>query len=273
LKSIDNSTLAKKDYEIIVVDNASSDGTVTWLKNDRPDVQLIENKINRGFGVANNQAVRIANGSYCFFLNPDTQLDPNSLEVLLNHIQQDEQIGAVGCTIVDENGEMAPESKRRFPSIRNVLTKAVDSARNPWGNTYYDRRKHDEVSRVEVLSGCCMLVRKEAFLEIGGFDEQFFLFGEDVDLCKRLHEANYQLCYTPNTQVIHYKGRSTKQNEPLYFWHFYKSAYLYALKHDKRGRSPIFKVLIASGAFLHGISRFIYHKLQASKQIALRLFM
>jgi GT2 family glycosyltransferase len=276
IQSIRASAFATQKYEVIVVDNASTDGTVEWLKNEAPDVTVIENDQNRGFGAANNQAAEIAQGDYLFFLNPDTKLQPDSLDTMLQYLEEKPKLIGCGCQIQDPGGTIAPESKRRFPSVRNVTSKIFSSDRLqgwPVNTSYYDWDSLNQNSEAEVLSGCCLLLEKAVFEEIGGFDEQFFLFGEDVDLCKRLHAAGYRLGYTADTHITHLKGQSTRQNEARYLWHFYKSAYLYAVKHHRRSQSPSFKLFIASGALIHGLAKFLQHKIKQSKKLALRLFM
>jgi GT2 family glycosyltransferase len=276
INSIEDSCSETLRYEVIVVDNASSDDTVDWLRKDYPEITLLPNKENVGFGRANNQAAKIAKGKFLFFLNPDTIIQSDTLEIMWKRLTEDQTIAGIGCQIRSISGQIAPESKRRFPSVRNIMSKALSADKLggwPVDTSYYDRQSLRQNSMAEVLSGCCMMLRKNTFLQIGGFDEQFFLFGEDVDLCRRLYDQGHQLAYTADTHITHLKGQSTRQNEGKYLWHFYKSAYLYAVKHHRRSDSPTFKMMIASGALIHGFTKFIRHKLSQSKKMAIRLFM
>jgi GT2 family glycosyltransferase len=126
---------------------------------------------------------------------------------------------------------------------------------------------------VEALSGCCMMVNTLAFEQVGGFDERFFMYFEDDDLCKRLREVGFELRYNPATHIIHFKGGSSRQNESRYLWHLNRSAYLYAMKHHQADKSILFKPMVILGTTIHGLLRYGYYRLRDSKQFMLRLFM
>jgi len=235
--------------EIFVVDNASSDGSIPFLKHRFKDVTFIENRENLGFGKANNQAIQKANGKYTLLLNPDTLLQEDTLHTLFNYMDKHEACGACGCKILNPDGTFAPESRRSIPTVSAAVYKAIGlTAMFPeskhFGSYYQGWKDEDEGGEVPVLSGSFMFFRTECLKQVGGFDERFFMYGEDIDLCYRVSNAGWQIHYVPDTAIIHYKGESTKKNELAYNRVFNNAIYTFFDKHYTSRYSHLFKFII-----------------------------
>ncbi|HMH24406.1 MAG TPA: glycosyltransferase family 2 protein [Puia sp.] len=223
--------------EIFVVDNHSSDGSMEWLPPRFPGVQFIDLQDNIGFGRANNHALAKAGGKYILFLNPDTVLAEDSLLTILTFMESAPAAGAAGVRMIDGGGRFLKESRRGFPSPWVAFCKLAGLTalfpRSPRFAEYYlgylpETQNHP----APILSGACMTVRK-AVLEItGGFDEQFFLYAEDIDLSYRIGQAGYTNYYIADTTILHYKGESTFK-DARYVKLFYKAMSQFRRKHFK----------------------------------------
>ncbi|NBC26089.1 MAG: glycosyltransferase [Bacteroidetes bacterium] len=248
LQSVRKATEALQT-EIFVVDNASSDGSIPFLKHRFKDVTFIENRENLGFGKANNQAIQKANGRYTLLLNPDTLLQEDTLHILRNYMDEHKACGACGCKILNPDGTFAPESRRSIPTVSAAVYKAIGlTAMFPksrhFGSYYQGWKDEDEGGEVPVLSGSFMFFRTECLKQVGGFDERFFMYGEDIDLCYRVSNAGWQIHYVPDTAIIHYKGESTKKNELAYNRVFNNAIYTFFDKHYTSRYSHLFKFII-----------------------------
>jgi GT2 family glycosyltransferase len=222
--------------EIIVVDNASDDGSVEMLKEKFPDVILIENKINLGFGKANNIALQIAKGKYFLLINPDTLVAEDTFIKMINFLNENQDVGMAGCKILNPDGTLQLACRRSFPNPWTAFTKVTGlSTLFPksklfarYNLTYLDENQTYEV---DAISGSFMMLKKEVYEKVGGFDEQFFMYGEDLDLCYRIQKAGYKIYYLHTTQIIHYKGESTKRSSLDETKIFYKAMHLFVKKH------------------------------------------
>ncbi len=223
------------DGEIIVVDNNSADDTMPWIKARFPQVRLIENKENAGFGRANNQAIAQAQGQYTLILNPDTIVTGKCLHECIDWMQQHPKCGAIGVHMVDGNGRFLPESKRAFPSPWVSFCKIFGLSRlfprSRWLAKYHLRYLDEHKPHVvDILSGAFMFCRTGLLQQVGGFDTDFFMYGEDIDLSYRLNKAGYQNWYIP-VSIIHYKGESTRKESMRYVEIFYDAMLIFYRKH------------------------------------------
>lgn len=218
------------DAEIIVVDNASTDGSCEMVKNKYPKVALVANKNNVGFAKANNQGVAIAQGTYICILNPDTVLGETIFdEVYAFAKAQSTQIGAIGVRLVDGTGKFLPECKRNLPTPRVAFQKFVGS-----GDDYYARSiTQDKIGKIEVLVGAFMFMKKAVYAEAGGFDERYFMYGEDIDLSYTISTLGYDNYYLGTVTAIHFKGESTVK-DAVYRKRFYNAMHIFYNKHLKR---------------------------------------
>ncbi|MEQ9104679.1 MAG: glycosyltransferase [Rhodothermales bacterium] len=237
--------------ETWVVDNNSIDGSVDMLREDFPRVHVIANRENVGFGAANNQAIHASAGRYILILNPDTILQEDTLTALVAFMDAHPETGAAGCQILNPDGTFAPESRRSFPTPATAFYRMTGLSRlfprSPrFGRYNLTHVPRDQVTDVDALSGSCMMVRREAIRQAGAFDEDFFMYGEDLDLCFRIQKAGWRIVYTPDTQIIHYKGESTKKGDFRYVRLFYGAMLLFMDKHmTGRGSRPLALLLKA----------------------------
>ncbi len=222
--------------EIIIVDNASDDGSQEIIKQKYPSVILIENKENIGFGKANNQALQIAKGKFIVLINPDTIVKENTFEKLIEFFDRTPSAGLAGCKILNPDGSLQLACRRSFPGPWTSFTKVFGlSSLFPksklfakYNLTYLDENKTYEV---DAISGAFMMMRREVYEKIGGFDPAFFMYGEDLDFCYRTQQAGFKVYYFHETEVIHFKGESTKRSKVDETKIFYDAMHLFVKKH------------------------------------------
>jgi len=252
--------------EVFVVDNNSTDGSIEMLQETFPEAVLIANQQNVGFSKANNQAIKIAKGEYILLLNPDTVVEETTFTSVCNFMDEHNDAGGLGVLMIDGKGNFLPESKRGLPTPQVALYKISGlSALFPESKTfgkyhlgYLDKNKTHEV---DVLSGAFMLLRKSVIEKIGMLDEEYFMYGEDIDLSYRITLAGYKNYYYSGTKIIHYKGESTKKTSVNYVFVFYKAMVIFAKKHFAPGNAALFSFLINLAIWLRAgaaiIQRFI----------------
>lgn len=217
------------EAEIIIIDNNSPDDSCAMVKAEFPELLLIENKENIGFGRANNQAVEQAKGEYVCILNPDTAVAPDVFEKCLEFINATPDCGAIGVRLIDGTGSFLPESKRNLPTPSVSLSKITGSKKQH--NTYYANHvAEDRIGAVTVLPGAFMFMRRSLYNEVGGFDKAFFMYGEDIDLSYSIEKAGYKNYYLGSAYVLHYKGESTQQDKE-YLNRFYGAMHIFYKKH------------------------------------------
>jgi GT2 family glycosyltransferase len=239
-------------FEILVVDNNSTDGSIDYLPSLFPQVNFIWLDKNVGFAKANNIAVLQAKGDYILFLNPDTIIAEESLETTLSFIKANENIGSVGVKMIDGSGQFLKESKRAFPSPTTSLFKIMGLAKafphsKIFAKYHLGHLSNNENHEVDVLAGAFMLIPKKVINEVGSFDEDFFMYGEDVDLSYRIQKAGYKNYYFAQTTIIHFKGESTKKGSLNYVRLFYKAMNQFVHKHYKGSSASVFVFLINAG--------------------------
>ena len=257
LISVDKAS-AGLNLEIFVVDNNSSDGSIPYLKQRFPGVHYIENRENLGFGKANNQAIERAKGKYTLLINPDTLIEEDTLRVLFAHMESHLQTGACGCKILNPDGSFADESRRTVPTPWTALGKVLGLSNlfpksKFFAGYYMNWLDENTPSSVPVISGSFMFFRTDVLIELGGFDEQFFMYGEDVDLCYRLTQSGRNIDYVPQTSIIHYKGESTKKDNIDYIIIFNKAMYQFFEKHYSYSYTLLFRFVILSGIVIRGV--------------------
>jgi GT2 family glycosyltransferase len=247
------------ETEVIVVDNHSKDGSCEMVRERFPSVRLIENKENLGFSRANNQAVAIARGEYILFLNPDTVMPEDFFRKTIGYMDAHPEAGALGPRLIDGKGQFAPDSKKSFPSLSVAFFKTTGINRlfpkSPFFNKYYAVHiQEHQLAPVDVLSGCCMLVRRSAMETAGGaFDEDYFMYCEDVDLSWRIRKAGYENIYFPDATLIHYKGESTRKATLSYVRIFNEALATFVRKHYSRRQAGLFIMLINIGIVLRAV--------------------
>ncbi|HDP74359.1 MAG TPA: glycosyltransferase [Bacteroidales bacterium] len=241
--------------EVWVVDNASTDGSVEMVKLKFPGVKLIANDKNLGFSKANNQAIKLAQGKYILLLNPDTVVQENTFRQSISFMEMHPDAGGLTVKMIDGKGHYLPESKRGFPSpwasFCKVfgLTSLFPSSRF-FARYYLGHLDKNATQTIEILPGAYMFLRTKALQKAGLLDEQFFMYGEDIDLSYRILQCGYKNYYYPNCQIIHYKGESTKKGSLNYVLVFYKAMILFAQKHFSKQKQKHFVALIKFAVFI-----------------------
>lgn len=241
--------------EVFVVDNNSADNSVAMLRARFPEVILIENKDNPGFSKANNQALRRATGQYQLLLNPDTLVEEDTFRLCCEFMDAHPRCGGLGVQMLDGQGQFLPESKRGLPTPSVAFYKMFGLAQllprsRTFGRYHLGYLDKQEAHQIEVLSGAFMLLRQAALAEVGLLDEDYFMYGEDIDLSYRLTQGGWQNWYFPGTRIIHYKGESTKRTSVNYVFVFYRAMVIFAQKHFAPGRAGLFSGLLNGAIWL-----------------------
>jgi len=243
------------EIEIFVVDNNSVDNSVEMVKSNFPDIKLICNTENKGFAYACNQAIKVSKGEYTLLLNPDTVIQEGSLLLCKNFMDEHPVSGALGVRMINGKGKFLPESKRSLPTPASAFYKMFGFSTlfpksKVFGKYQLQYIDENEIHKVEVLSGAFMFIRKNVLDKIGLLDEDFFMYGEDIDLSYRILEANYDNYYFPKTTIIHYKGESTKKSSIKYVKIFYNAMLIFAAKHYKGKKQYLFRIAIYFAIYL-----------------------
>jgi GT2 family glycosyltransferase/lipopolysaccharide/colanic/teichoic acid biosynthesis glycosyltransferase len=243
--------------EVFVVDNGSGDGSVQLVREHFPEVCLIVNRENLGFARANNMALRKAKGDAICLLNPDTLVREDTFRVCIEYLNSHAEVGAVGCKILNPDGSLQLACRRSFPTPWVAFTKVIGLSRlfpgsrvfGKYNLTYLDS---NEVAEVDSLSGSFMMVKQKVIKHVGLLDEIFFLYGEDLDWCYRIRQKGWKVVYLPDTQIIHYKGQSTKEAPFDSLRVFYGAMRLFVKKHYKSGWSWVPQRVLLLGILVRG---------------------
>jgi GT2 family glycosyltransferase len=223
-------------FEIIIVDNGSTDGTQRMLKSEFPSVELIENPENMGFTAPMNQALRRGVGDYLLLLNPDTLIKPQTFNTLINYMEGHSQVGICGPKVLNTDGTLQKPCRRGESRPLAVFSYFLGlSALFPnsklFGEYLMNYMDEDKTHEVAGVSGSCMLIRREVINQIGYLDERFFAYQEDADYCFRTRKAGWKIYYVPRSQIIHFGGQGGSRVQPyrsIYHWH--RSYWLYYQK-------------------------------------------
>ena len=247
------SAIQNLDAEIIVIDNNSQDDSCEMMKQHFPDVKLIENSENTGFPKGNNIGVSQAKGEYICILNPDTVVAEDTFSKVLAFAKKQKDLGIVGCKLIDGTGNFLPESKRGTPTPFVAFTKITGLYKvfpKTFGKYYAQHLSENETGKVEILVGAFMLMKRDLYNEIGGFDENCFMYSDDIDLSYMALKKGKSNYYFHETTVIHYKGESTVK-DATYMKHFREFMNFFYQKHFKR--SVFFNLMARFGAFYFSI--------------------
>ena len=252
--------------EVFVVDNNSVDSSVEMVKQKFPAVRLIANNENTGFSKANNQAILQSNGEYVLLLNPDTVVEEDTFRKIVSFMDAHPDAGALGVKMLDGSGKFLPESKRGLPTPKAAFYKISGLASlfpksKTFGQYHLGFLNRDKTNEVEILAGAFMLLRKSVLDKTGLLDEDFFMYGEDIDLSYRILKAGYKNYYFPETRIIHYKGESTKKSSVNYVLVFYNAMIIFARKHFSKQNAAAFTFIIRIAIYLRAgaaiLNRFI----------------
>ncbi len=236
--------------EVFIVDNNSVDGSPGMVKEKFPGYRLIENKENLGFAKANNQAIEKAVGRYILILNPDTILEENTLRKCIYFMDSHPDAGASGVKMIDGKGKFLPESKRALPTPAVAFYKIFGLAglfprSRIFGKYHLGYLDAGQTQEVDILSGAFMFLRKSVIDKLGAFDEDYFMYGEDIDLSYKILKGGYKNYYFPETRIIHYKGESTQKGSLNYVSLFYKAMLIFAGKHFSKKNIRLYSLLVS----------------------------
>jgi GT2 family glycosyltransferase/lipopolysaccharide/colanic/teichoic acid biosynthesis glycosyltransferase len=241
--------------EVFVVDNNSTDGSEKLFESEFSEVRYLRNDENVGFARANNQALRLAQGRYILLLNPDTIVQEDTLQAMMSFMADHPGAGAIGCKILNADGSLQLACRRSFPTPSVALFKLIGLSRlfpksKLFGRYNLTYLEPDQVHEVDAISGAFMFLRREVIEKVGLLDEDFFMFGEDLDWCYRMKQGGWTIHYVPTTQIVHYKGESIRRSGLNSLITFYKAMYIFVRKHMKRRYLFPLEWLITTGIVL-----------------------
>lgn len=254
----------KGELEVIVVDNNSADGSQDAVRQEFPGVKLICNSDNLGFAKANNIGIRQCTGHYIALINSDVNVKKDCITYLVDYLEKNKIVGMVGPRIIGGDGKQQ-HSCRGFPSVWNMVCRALAlDAMFPnsrWTTGYQlPHRPDNKCSEVDILSGCFWLARRSAVEKVGLLDEAFFIYGEDMDWCKRFWAAGWPLVYVPFTESTHYGGASSANAPQRFFVEMQKADLQYWMKHHSSGTVLVYKAIV----LLHHGVRVLGHSVKAT---------
>ncbi|WP_336762907.1 glycosyltransferase family 2 protein [Paenibacillus sp. USHLN196] len=229
-------SITSYSYEVIVIDNASRDDSVQAIREAYPQVQLIANSNNTGFAKANNQGMKATKARYILLLNSDTVVQPDTLHTMVAFMDRHPEMGASGCKVILPDGSLDKACKRGFPTPSASFYYAFGISRmfpdRPKFNQYQlGHLSPDDEYPVDCLVGAFILVRRETIDQVGGLDETFFMYGEDIDWCYRIKEAGWGIFYYPRTYIVHYKGGSARRKPLKITYEFHRAMWVFHRKH------------------------------------------
>lgn len=243
---------SKVDFEVVVVDNGSSDGSVEMVKAKFPQVRLVENEANLGYCRASNQAMRGSRAKYLLLLNSDTEIFPGTLDSLVDFAEAHSEVGAVGPRLVNPDGTLQ-YSCRGFPSFGQAIMHAFIGPlfpNNPYTRAYkMVEWDHSSEREVDWISGAAMFLKREVAEQVGFFDEDYFMYVEDVDLCYRLWQAGWKVYYFPKARVMHHIAKSSRQSPGMILEH-HRSLYHFYTKRYQNSYKRYLTSLVAVGLFV-----------------------
>ncbi len=263
------------DIRVCVVDNGSRDDSVAVVRREFPTVELIVNETNRGYAHANNLGLRSCRSPYALLLNPDTVLPPNALADMMAFMESDPNIGVAGPKLVLDDGSLDLACRRSFPTITNSFYKIFGLSQlfphSPrlarYNLTYLDP---DVVTEVDSVVGAFMMVRGGILEQVGLLDEEFFLYGEDLDWAFRIKAAGWKVYYYPKVQVIHHKGAASHRDRTRVRYEFYRSMYLFYRKHYAESTPLPLHWMVIAGIAVRGGVDLLKEMLRSERRIKAR---
>jgi len=271
VRSLVNST-KYAPYEIIIVDNNSTDNSLGLVERQYPDIRIVRNPRNEGFAKANNQGMKIGEGDYYLLINNDVYVKNDILKIFVEFMEEHPEAGACGGKLLNKNGRVQQQCKRGFPTPWNIfshltgLSKLFPKSRLFAGYliTYIDP---DKVAEVDSLSGACMFVRKEVIETSGGMDESFFMYGEDIDWCYRIKQLGWKIYYLPQAEITHYGEKGGKRNKVKRIYEYYRAMFIFYNKHYKRKYIFIVNWLVYFGIFAKGGWHYLRYLINRRKSV------
>jgi hypothetical protein len=244
-------------FDVWMVDNNSHDESVSMVRENFPEVNLIENDDNLGFSKANNQALTKSASDYILLLNPDTVVRDRAIDKMVAFMDAHPDVGISGCRVLNKDGSLQPACRRSVPTpkvafyhlsgLSRLFPNSMIMAK--YNLTYLDP---DQSHEVDAVSGAFLLIRRAVVDQIGLLDERFFIYGEDVDWCVRAKQAGWKVIYHPEAEILHYKG-GCSANSRRTAYEFYRAMYLFHRKHFAKNHSPVTNLLICTGIVIRAM--------------------
>lgn len=232
------------DFKAIVVDNASNDGSREMVKNRFPEVKLISNTNNPGFAYANNQALKQCSSELVLLLNADTVVKPGAIETLVEFVESHPDAGIVGARLLNPDGSLQLSAYPE-PTLSREFWRLFHLDKLWYYGTYPMKNwNHNEPRKVDILKGACLLIRRKALDDVGLFDEDYFIYSEEVDLCTRMHDSGWSLYWLPSAEIIHFGGQSTQQVAEQMFLLLYQGKIQYFRKHRSTQAVTLYKLIL-----------------------------
>ena len=264
------------DGEVIVVDNASDDGSVEMVRGKFPAVRVIANRRNLGFAAANNLALRESRGRFLLLLNPDTVVQEDTFQTIVRFLDEHRDAGLAGCKILNPDGTLQPACRRSFPTPWVAFTKVSGLS------TLYPRSRifgrynlgymdPDRTYEVDAISGSFMALRREVYEQVGGLDEEYFMYGEDLDWCFKIKRAGWKVYYVSETRIIHYKGESVRRSDIDEVRTFYRAMRIFVNKYH--GRSALNGLILRAGITVRQWIAFLVRVARPMRAAALDLLL
>jgi hypothetical protein len=235
-------------FEVLVIDNASTDGSAQMVREHFPQTRLIENHKNLGFARANNQAIRKSNSRYVLLLNPDTEVGSGALEKLVEYMEQNPRVGAAGSRLLNPDGSLQISCFPTPTLFRELWRLFHLDTVYPLGTYAMKTWELDSARPVDVLMGACMILRRETLHQVGLFDEDYFMYSEETDLCNRIQRAGWGLSWVPQAKVMHYGAQSARQVSADMFMNLYHSKIIYFRKNHGRLVGNLYKLILLAAA-------------------------
>ena len=249
LKSVQDALVGQDDAQVIVLDNGSKEPITPEIKAAFPAVEWIDSPVNLGFGKGCNLAEKQSKNPYLFFVNPDTIVSTNAFREVLQFMEDHPDSGTVGCRILNEDGSMQWSCRRSFPTELSAISKTLgltslfpkSKRLSSYNMTYANP---DEITEVDAISGSFFCIRRDLYEQLNGFDEDFFMYGEDLDLCFRAKAVGFKNYYTPVTNVLHFRGQSSRTRRIKSYIDFYNAMWIFVKKHKSYYLVPRFLIFI-----------------------------
>ena len=259
-------------FEVTVVDNGSADGSTELVRRTYPQVRIIDNSENRGFVKANNQGIRASQGRYLLSLNNDTIIQNGTLAGLVRFMQEHPDVGVCGPKVLNQDETFQRQCRRRFPTISSSLSYFLKLHRLFPRSEFFGRylmtyEDCDKAGEVDSVSGCCLMVRREVIEKVGVLDENFIMYGDDLDWCYRIKQAGWKVCYVPSVQIVHLGGQSSRRLPRRCIVLFYRAMAVFYRKHYASRHTFIVNSLVYAGIWLKAAAALCLNALRREKVV------